>query len=159
MVKVPMDTAAKQKYDEIQASVRESISKEYEKKHEDFMQRFNQSMTIASVGVNKGLYGTNLLTQSLIKSLAASGQEDAEDVVNEIMSKYGESYLKEIIEKAQELVSKSDEVRNETASLVKAATFSKSKAVNLAHTAVEPKVEVSKPVETTASTNKYSDLF
>lgn len=155
MVKVSADEAAKQKLNAIEASVK----KTYDEKQKEFLNRFEQSMSIASVGVNKGLYGSNLLTQSLIKSLAASGQEDAEDVVNEIMAKYGEAYLKQIIDKANELVSKSDDVRNETASIVKAASFSKTKAVNLAHTAVEAKVEEKTPVETTASTNRYSNLF
>ena len=156
MVKIYTDEAAKQRLNAIEASVKKS----YDEQQKEFIQRFEQSLSIASVGVNKGLYGSNLLTQALIKSLAASGQEDAEEVVNEIMAKYGEGYLKQIIAKATELVGKSDDVRNETASLVKAATFSKTKAVNLAHTAVEVEPKVEAKVETTASvTNRYSNLF
>ena len=153
-IKLNVDEAAKQRLDAVEAS----LKTKYDEEQKAFVERFKQSMTIASAGVNKGLYGANLMSQAMVKCLSASGAVDAEEVVNEIMAKYGEGYLKQIIDKASELVGKSDEVRNETASLVLAADYSKTR-LTYTHKAVEPVVETAAVVEEQPKQNRYANLF
>lgn len=153
-VKINVDEAANQRLNAVEAS----LKTKYDEEQKAFVERFKQSMTIASAGVNKGLYGANLMSQAIIKCLSASGAVDAEEVVNEIMAKYGEGYLKQIIDKASELVGKSDEVRNETASLVLAADFSKTRSA-YTHKAVEPVAETASVVEEQPKQNRYANLF
>lgn len=127
---------------------------------DDYKKRFSQALSIASVGVNKSIYGSNILRDALAKQCVLAGMVDAEDLVNEMFAKYGEDYIKEILEKAKELVEKSDEARNAEASVVANASFnctvSKSVAKRLgSHIPVESKV-----IEVEASkSNGYSKLF
>lgn len=127
---------------------------------ENYKERFIQSLSIASVGVNKSIYGSNVLRDSLAKQCTLAGMVDAEDVVNDLFAKYGEDYLKEIIEKAKELVEKSDDIRNNEASLVANASFNNTVSKQVArrlggHMPVESRVIEPE----TKQTNNYSKLF
>ena len=126
----------------------------------NYTERLTQSLSIASVGVNKGLLNTsNAFKLAFVKQLTMAGVMDAEDVVNEIFAKHGEEYLKEIIEKAKELVNSDDAERNATAKLVTTASFNKSISdkvkMSLIHKPVESK-EVNASVKESTS---FSGIF
>lgn len=142
------------------AKIKSKLANEALANVENYKKRFAQAVSIASVGVNKSIYGSNILRDALAKQCVLAGMVDAEDLVNEMFAKYGEDYIKEIIEKAKELVEKSDEARNAEASVVANASFnctvSKSVAKRLgSHIPVESKVMEAETVKS----NGYSKLF
>lgn len=113
-IKVPVDNL-------VQARVERELAKqtaELASSKDSYNQRLSQSMKIAMAGMNKNFFrGTsNPLMDELVAELAASSSLQAPRAfVNRVFASVGEKYAEVIMAKAEELCSKSDEVRNELA--------------------------------------------
>jgi len=82
--------------------------------------RFEQSLTIAAVGINRNFFKgqRNALRAALEDALLASGFRDAKRFTARLFSEHGVIYAKSILEQAKKLESFSDRARNELAEVL-----------------------------------------
>ena len=112
------------------------LQSDFDKKEEEMEEAYEQSLGIASVGINRGTFADckNVLAEDIIENLEDAGVEDAREIVESSFNARGEDYLRTIVAKAQEFKNKSAEVRNEIANTVLASNFNG--GLNLKHKAV-----------------------
>ena len=103
----------------VKASV-EDAQKEIAARIKDVSADLRQSMSIAAAGLNKGWFKgqPHVLKEAFKNELAASGFKGAARVVDKVFAQYSDPYHKFLFEKAQELLSKPVEFRNELASAI-----------------------------------------
>lgn len=82
--------------------------------------RFEQSLTIAAVGINRNFFKgqRNALRAALEDALLASGFRDAKRFTARLFSEHGVVYAKSILEQAKKLEGFSDRARNELAEVL-----------------------------------------
>lgn len=121
VVEQPMDKAVEQKI----AEEVEARAKTYTQATDEIRAQFEQCVGIAAVGVNKGFFGDaqNPLRAAFVEALASNNLRNPERLVDQVLSQYGEDYLKTIISKALDLQKKTPDTLNEIASLVEASTY------------------------------------
>lgn len=120
VVAQPIEAITKSKLD----SAITAKLKEVEKNTNEIKATFEQTLGIAAVGINKNFFGKgNVLRSSFIETLSNLNIKNADKIVDRVLSKHGESYLREIVAKAMELQNKSTETLNEIATLVQTAEY------------------------------------
>lgn len=103
------------------AALREQAEAEKDK----LADRFAQAVSIAFLGLSKRAFSKteDPLRVAIAKELAKVGVNQPDRVVNRIYNDGMSQYLKVAIAKAKEIVAKSDDSRNELASMVEEASF------------------------------------
>ena len=98
----------------------EKAQREIASKIKDVSDDFRQAVGIVAAGLNKGWFkgSPHVLKEAFKNELAASGFKGASRVVDKVFAQYNDPYHKSLFEKAQELLSKSVEFRNELATSI-----------------------------------------
>jgi len=98
----------------------EKAQREIASKIKDVSDDFRQAVGIVAAGLNKGWFkgSPHVLKEAFKNELAASGFKGASRVVDKVFAQYNDPYHKALFEKAQELLSKSVEFRNELATSI-----------------------------------------
>jgi hypothetical protein len=105
------------------ANSKRELSRNLEQANSERLSAFEHGLKIASVGSIKGVWSefSNPIRDALVQDLKRLAVVSPEQVVDRAFSEHGSAYLKMILSKAQELAEKSDDIRNETARLVRDA--------------------------------------
>lgn len=87
--------------------------------------RFDQSISIAAVGINKGLFAdvAHPVKEGFYEELTRLGVKNAERVIDRVFASHGEALMKAVVAKAVELSNESDDARNATAKMVESARY------------------------------------
>ena len=97
------------------AEVQQSVSAS----QASFEAEFMAALSTAAIGINRGFFkGENALKGAFWQSLSSMGVKDPEVLIDSIFSASSDAYHKALFTKAQELMGKSLEVRNEIARAV-----------------------------------------
>lgn len=120
-VEVPVDEAVTAHLIE----ERKELEASFEEKKQELMEVLKQSISIASVAINKEIYKneTNPLKDELVSKLTQNGVIDSAKLVNACFEKAMGNYIESVLAKAYELVEKNTEVRNEVAKMVESANY------------------------------------
>lgn len=106
----------------VQASVQEQAAK-LEQDASKLEARMKQSLSLAATAITKGLAGhrVNPIRASLVQTLENAGVQGAKRLVDTAFADFGDAYNRTVLSYAVELMAKSDEARNELATLVGSA--------------------------------------
>jgi hypothetical protein len=104
---------------------KEALREQAEAEKDKLADRFAQAVSIAFLGLSKRAFSKteDPLRVAIAKELAKVGVNQPDRVVNRIYNDGMSQYLKVAIAKAKEIVAKSDDSRNELASMVEEASF------------------------------------
>jgi hypothetical protein len=81
-----------------------------------------QGLNIAGLGIIKGIFpNKNPIREALIRKLETAGLDDAAELVDTVLSETASEFCQNLLIKGVELSEKSEEIRNETATLVRDA--------------------------------------
>ena len=130
---------------EVEVNVDEHVAADAEKLVEDqvveetakLLDRTKQSIALALAGINRNMFGsTNILVQSVVATLTKAGipEETAEQLAQEACEECIDDMAEEVARVTNDLLAKSDDVRNELATTVASV----------------------KPMQVTASTNSFN---
>ena len=97
---------------------------------ENFKKGINQALSTAAVGLNKGFFADTRspIKAGLYTALSGLGVQNAEEVIDDVFSKYGEDYHKVLMEKASDLIEMPDAAFNEVSTAVAHATYQRTSA-------------------------------
>lgn len=87
---------------------------EFAAKAKTFTDEFKQCLSIAAAGLNKGFFREhdNVLKAAFYEMLTTAGVKRSEKIIDQVFSKYGDSYHKTLFTLATELMQKPVDVRN-----------------------------------------------
>lgn len=125
-VEVPVD---EQVVSDAEQSANEKVAEETAK----LLDRAKQSIALALAGINRGMFdSTNHLVQSVVAALVKAGipEETAEDLAQQACEDCVDDVAEEVARITNDLLAKSDDVRNELASTVASVKPSKVLATN-----------------------------
>lgn len=121
------------------------------------LDRAKQSIALALAGINRGMFdSTNHLVTSVIAALVKAGipEETAEDIANEACEDCVDDVTEEVARITNDLLAKSDDVRNELATTVASVKPTKVTASNKSFTPNAP----FKPSNQVTASNKDSSI-
>ena len=118
-LEIPYNNVVKQKI----SRKRKELSDFYEQKSKSYSETFRQSIMIAALGIAKGLYSDNGVKAEMEETLSRFGVRNPEKVVATLMTNCSEKIIASWFEKADEIIQKPIEARNEAAIMVESASF------------------------------------
>jgi hypothetical protein len=123
VVKASVKQKVQSQVDSQVAETRTALSEE----NKMYQARFLAALSTAAVGINRGFFAglNNPVKQQLWESLNAVGIQDAEVLIDNVLSTSSDLYHKVLFDKAQEILSKSAEVQDELAQTVLGTNYQK----------------------------------
>lgn len=101
-----------------------ALETEYTEKAQELNDLFQQCVGIAAVATNKNLFdSSNVLKAGFYQELSALHIPHPEKIIDRVFKANGEEYLRNILEQAKDIMSKSDDARETMATLVAKAAF------------------------------------
>lgn len=105
--------------DKVQAAVEENKSK-LETELSSLTDKFMQSLSIAAAGLNKGMFKNkeHVIKSALFEELSSLGIRSPSKIIDKVFASYSDAHHKTLLEIAMDMMSKSDEMRNELANTI-----------------------------------------
>lgn len=96
------------------------VASTFEARSQELAADFEQCLGMAAAGLAKNLFKgrRNVLRDAFVQELSASGLRNAEVVVDRVIANHGMDYNRALMETAQYIMAKSEDSRNELASMI-----------------------------------------
>lgn len=122
---------------ELQSSVDNEVA--------EVKERFGAALATSCAAINRNLVKgkTNPIAQSLIASLKAAGVSTAEQLVSQSFELHSDAFMREALDHATNLMSKSTDAQNEYAEMVSTASFNSASNASVTIGTVVPKKDES----------------